>query len=425
MTRHVALALIICVCASDGVVAAKARQRSAEPTVRLDRPVREQGTIRFQMRPDRWYRNGQGAKKAAVNLLEIPGVAELSFRQAPEACQLRWVWNRKLKAEHLIVNIPELPGPDDYFVLYTWDAKKGRLDAYVNDTALRLPDTKLRSWKMPPVNEILPGDGQFQIGSLSAEPRYLRQQQAEARVPDRLRGRHAALFGVTPDREPIKVEGRLGKLIYRSALDNPQSVAGWVMEGPGIVRFQDGWMEMASKRPDGPDGHLVHWCPRDFPDRFVAAWEIKPVSRYGLCIVFFAAKGERGQDIFDKDLPKRTGVFSQYTRGAIKSYHVSYYANTPFNPGRITSNMRKNNWFYLVSNGPPGISPGSTDPHKVRLVKDGPHTQLLVDGRVIIDFVDDGKRYGPVHADGKIGLRQMQWMVARYRNFRVWDLTGE
>ncbi len=59
----------------------------------------------------------------------------------------------------------------------------------------------------------------------------------------------------------------------------------------------------------------------------------------------------------------------------------------------------------------------------MRLIKDGAHIQLQVDGRVSIDYTDPGTaRYGPIHTDGKIGLRQMQWTIAQYRNFRVWEL---
>jgi hypothetical protein len=53
------------------------------------------------------------------------------------------------------------------------------------------------------------------------------------------------------------------------------------------------------------------------------------------------------------------------------------------------------------------------------LIKDGAHIQLQVDGKVIIDWTDVGSRYGPVLGGGKIGLRQMQWTQAQYRNFRV------
>jgi hypothetical protein len=105
-------------------------------------------------------------------------------------------------------------------------------------------------------------------------------------------------------------------------------------------------------------------------------------------------------------------------------YHISYYASTPSSPGRITSNLRKNKGFYLVANGPPGIEPGSDAVHAVRLIKDGVHVQLQVDGKVIIDWTDDRQRYGPVLGSGKIGLRQMQWTEAWYHDFRVYELKS-
>jgi len=61
--------------------------------------------------------------------------------------------------------------------------------------------------------------------------------------------------------------------------------------------------------------------------------------------------------------------------------------------------------------------------HEVRLIKDGAHVQLQVDGRVIIDFLDDGRRYKAVLGAGKIGFRQMGPTVARYRRFRVQALA--
>ena len=408
--------------AAETAHSAESQAESVKTSIEPPQAVGEQAAIAFQMRPDKWYGNGEGQPKIAVKLLSIPGLAECSFQQASDMCRLIWAWDASIKTEGLDVPIPELPGPESYSVIYTWDAKAGRFNGYVNGIPLRLPDTEASPWTMEPADKILAFESPFAVSDVLCEPRYVTEKEAAQRVADSVRGRHADLFGVHAERDPMDVQGRLGLPIYQAALGSPESVNDWVMEGPGIVRSIDGWMEMASERPQGPDGHFVYWCPRDFPDGFVAEWEAMPVSNYGLCIVFFAAKGERGEDIFDENLPKRTGIFNQYTKGAILSYHMSYYANTPDSPGRITTNMRKNNKFYLVSNGPPGILPGSTEPHKIRLIKDKAHAQLLVDGRVIIDFQDDGKRYGPPLQDGKIGFRQMQWMAARYRDLQVWEL---
>ena len=111
-----------------------------------------------------------------------------------------------------------------------------------------------------------------------------------------------------------------------------------------------------------------------------------------------------------------------YIRGDINCYHISYYANIPTNPGRIVSNLRKNNGFYLVSNGPPGVPGGSKDVHKITLVKNNGTIKLGVDGKTIIDWQDDGVKYGPVHGKGSLALRQMKWMKARYRNFKIWEV---
>lgn len=210
-----------------------------------------------------------------------------------------------------------------------------------------------------------------------------------------------------------------GKLLYESPLASGKDVAGWIMEGPGTTVFEDGWMRMYSP---GEKWHHVFWCPVDFPSRFVAEWEVQNLHPdAGLLIVFFAAKGVDGEDIFDPRLPRRDGTFKYYTKDKIRSYHISYYANNPKNPERELAHLRKNNAFELVQTGGEGIPKHSTDIHNIRLVKDDAHILFFVDGRKVIDWIDDGKSLGPVYGEGKIGFRQMQWSNFRYRNFKVWE----
>lgn len=211
-----------------------------------------------------------------------------------------------------------------------------------------------------------------------------------------------------------------GKLLYESALSSPQNVQGWRMEGPGEIEFQDGWMHMYSS---GEKWHHVFWCPQDFPNRFIAEWEMQNMEpNAGLCIVFFAAKGIHGESIFDPKLPKRDGTFKQYTKGQINNYHISYYANNPKKPNRGNSHLRKNKGFVVVQRGKVGIPTKSTKIHKIRLIKDGAHIIMFVDQRKIIDWTDDGEKYGPVLKDGKIGFRQMRWTHFRYRKLKIWAL---
>jgi len=213
------------------------------------------------------------------------------------------------------------------------------------------------------------------------------------------------------------------KLLFESTMKTPESVKGWKMEGPGTVDFRNGWMHMFSPEEKM---HHVYWCSETFPSSFIAEWEAQNLETdSGLNIVFFAAKGESGEDIFDQILPKRNGDFKQYTRGKIVSYHISYYANAANEPDRGHANLRKNNKFILVQKGEEGIPAKSKKIHKIRLIKDGSHIVMFIDDRKIIDWIDNGKAYGPVLTDGKIGFRQMKSTHFRYRNFKVWSLRSE
>lgn len=214
---------------------------------------------------------------------------------------------------------------------------------------------------------------------------------------------------------------RKGELLYQSAMSDRLSVDGWVMEGPGVLGFDNGWMQMHSP---AEEMHHVFWCPEDFPSAFVAEWEVQNLNpEAGLVIVFFAATGEAKQDIFDAGLPPRDGTFDQYTLGKIRSYHISYYANAAHNPNRGHANLRKNNTFTLLQEGAEGIPADSTNIHKIRLLKDGARIAMSVDGRTVIDHVDDAAK-GPVLGAGKIGFRQMKWTRFQYRNLKVWSLNN-
>ena len=163
----------------------------------------------------------------------------------------------------------------------------------------------------------------------------------------------------------------------------------------------------------------LSWCPKIFPDSFVAQWEMQNQNLdAGLCIVFFAATGLKGEDVMNPSLPKRDGTFSQYNNQALKNYHISYYANNPGKPDRKMARLRKNPGKKIVSEGPRGIEVSSSKTHKVTLIKEGARIRLYVDKRPIIDWTDEDKALG----SGKIALRQMKWTRFRYRNFTVWGL---
>jgi hypothetical protein len=220
---------------------------------------------------------------------------------------------------------------------------------------------------------------------------------------------------------PGGLEG--GKLLYQATMANPESVGGWRMEGPGEVLFKDRWMHMQSPNEKM---HHVFWCPKRFPESFIAQWEAQNMETdAGLCIVFFAAAAfDDDGSIFHDGLPGRDGTFSHYTKGSIRCYHSSYYANTPHNPDRQQTNLRKNPGFHLVQEGKEGIPTEAKAVHTITLAKHGSHIRLWVDDDKIIDWTDMGEDGGEPHGDGFIGFRQMRWTHFRYRNFRVWETRG-
>jgi hypothetical protein len=156
----------------------------------------------------------------------------------------------------------------------------------------------------------------------------------------------------------------------------------------------------------------------------MAEWEMQNLNpKAGLCIVFFAAKGVNGEDVMDPALEKRTGVFSQYTKGDLNNYHISYYTNNPKKPNRPFSHLRKNKGFKTVQYGARGIPVNSTATHQLQLIKKENHISMSVDGREIINWKDESKELGLPLAEGKFAFRQMQWSHFTYKNLKIWNIN--
>jgi hypothetical protein len=385
------------------------------------------GTISFKLHTDKAYHNGQGQGECHQSLVKLPGVTEIAFSRRDEVINLSWTWERDagsgIHFGGITTDLADIPGPETFFLQYTWDSARGLSEGYFNGQPLRVPGAIFTPWWVESqATAIVVGEGELRVSDATVEASYTPPEQARMAVPSEFHGRHADLIGFSRPPVPLDVGSRRGELLYEALMDTPESVAGWVQEGPLDLRFADSRMLMRSA---AFAGNVVFWCPRDFPDRFVAEWVFEPLSEHGLAIVFFAAQGENGEDIFDSSLPERDGEFTHYTKGAITSYHISYFANiAEFQMGRPDSNLRKNNRFYRVSGGPVAIPPGATGWQHMCLVKDGNRIQLFANGTICVDWTDDDpERYGPPHGGGKIGLRQMTPTIGAYRNFRVWTLS--
>lgn len=410
--------------------------------------VSARGSLGFWFHVDRDYYNGVRPQGELVRLVEAPGVLKIdldtpSISDAAAAAafvknetaesrtggkppssvvNLEMTWLGE-KGTTFYLHLDRLPGPAWYYLAYRWDSEQGLFDGFLNGTPLRLPGAKLTPWTITP--QAVPFTLADKVEEFELSGDLWSDDQIKSRLARRDHADMSSRIGFAPKTPMEDVEPLKGALRYAPDFTQESTFAAWRMEGPGVTRLQDGWLHMESAMKDSPGlggGHFVYWPAEVLPADFVAEWEFQPLSDRGLCIVFLAARGQKGEHLSDKGLAPRDGTFRGYIQGDINAYHISYFADAPDNPGRTTSNMRKNNGFYLVANGPMGIPGGSRAIHRVTLVKRGGHVQLGVDGQSIIDWTDDGAQYGPVLGEGQIGFRQMKWITGRYRNFKVWDV---
>ena len=363
--------------------------------------------------------NGPGIEAGAFTVLELPGLAALKVWWYHGYVGINWEGAEGIPS--LPIELPGIPAPQWLHLCYTWNAQAGILDGYINGSPLRLSGARIAPWAPPaPVGQATLHASNRTVAGLHIFDQPVSCDEARAAVPSIYRGALDHSLGAQA-LGPLDPETWRGTPLFEIPLTGSDAIAGWQMEGPGIVEFVDGWMRMRSSEPDsnGPSGHIVHWCNHELPSDFLLEFDVRILSPRGLNIIFFCARGRNGEDACDPSLTPRTGVFGHYTNGDIDCYHTSYYAHTPDVGGRTTSNLRNNHGFYLVDNGPIGIPPASTAIHHVALLKRGGMIRLGVDGRCVIDWHDDGQRYGPILGSGKFALRQMKWTVAEYCNLRI------
>ena len=209
--------------------------------------------------------------------------------------------------------------------------------------------------------------------------------------------------------------------VYETDFQSQNELQDWCLEGGLRMEIEDGNLVLESRRAVD-NNHLVCWLKQEMPADFLLEFTVSPENRdRGLNIVFFNARGIRGENIFDPPLKPRDGTFVQYHSGDLNNYHCSYWAGN-----RGFSNLRKNKGFHLVAEGGQDkILHGEEGTFQtVRVYKKGGMIRVLVDDVVIIAWDDDGKTYGPVYKhSGWIGLRQMGHTIrCRYGRFAVYPL---
>ena len=218
-----------------------------------------------------------------------------------------------------------------------------------------------------------------------------------------------------------------GKLIYENPLSCEADIQGFVLEGSANISFPEGRLrlENALSAAEGQKANYVLGCPEDFPSDVRIEWKFQPMKEPGLAILFFAAKGRNGEDIFDTSLAKRTGEYVQYHHGDINAFHVSYFRRKePDERALHTCNLRKSYGFHLVAQGGDPIPDADEckQMYQIALEKKDNIVRFLVEEVEVFRFVDDGETYGPLLSGGRIGFRQLAPMIGEYADLKVYAL---
>ncbi|UQZ35653.1 DUF1961 domain-containing protein [Paenibacillus sp. PK3_47] len=213
--------------------------------------------------------------------------------------------------------------------------------------------------------------------------------------------------------------------IYHNSLAGPEQMDGFRMEGDGITSFPMGRLRLESTRSaeEGQKANIVLWCPEDFPADHAVSWKFRPLREPGLAILFLAAAGWEGKDLFDPSLPARTGEYDQYHHGAMNAFHISYFRRMWQEERSFhTCNLRKSYGFHLVAQGAdplPDVADMSEE-YQMLVVKQGAEVTFAVNGLPLLHWSDDGSSFGPVLGGGKVGFRQMAPLIAEYSDLTVY-----
>lgn len=216
-----------------------------------------------------------------------------------------------------------------------------------------------------------------------------------------------------------------GELIYENPLARKEDLRDFRLEGQAKISFPAGRMllENAESAELGQKANYVLWCEKDFPADFLMEISFRPVREPGLAMIFFAAAGQKGEDLFSPSLKERTGEYPQYHHGDINAFHLSFFRRKEKDERRFhTCNLRKSYGLHMAAQGADPIpdAADADEPYTLSLLKRGAEVRFAVNGLEVLRFTDDGKTYGPILGGGKIGLRQLAPMAGEYADLRIW-----
>ncbi len=218
------------------------------------------------------------------------------------------------------------------------------------------------------------------------------------------------------------------KLIYENPLMTEEDVKDFVLEGEAHITFENQRMRLKNKLDFEifeQKANYVFWCPIEFPNSVKIEFDFFPIQEPGLCMLMFAAKGAKGEDIFQEGLLKRTGEYDCYLHGDINLYHLSYFRRM-YDTERAfhICQLRKSNGGHKLEAGGDPI-PNIKDcinPYHITLIKKDGHILFYINDLKVIDYVDNGVDFGEALTNGKIGFRQMASTIAEYSNLKVYEI---
>lgn len=216
-------------------------------------------------------------------------------------------------------------------------------------------------------------------------------------------------------------------LLYYNRLACEDDIKDFILEGQANISFHNGCLQMENmlSEKEGQKANYVFWCPQEFPSDIRIEWDFKPITEVGLCMLFFAAKGRNGRDLFDTTLNKRNGEYPLYHHGDINAFHVSYYRRKELKEREFhTCNLRKSYGFHLVAQGADPIPDAAdcNDFYHLAIERKGGKIGFYINDLQIFEYEDDGYSYGEKLGSGKIGFRQLAPLVARYKELRVYEI---
>ena len=206
----------------------------------------------------------------------------------------------------------------------------------------------------------------------------------------------------------MQVPGYGTKLTFQETFNT--NLENWKKEGIGNVELtSEGKAAMRlGKESEG----LALWALKEINYDFQLEFNLTIPAKNGLFIIILCAHGLHGEDILD-DLPDRSGVLEDYSKGNIRSYHISSHCYTAEGNHIPGSKMRKNPGHLLLAKS-------ETDPctsdrmYYIDVVKTGNRIRYYVDDMLILDFRDRGG-FGPIYSEGRVGF----WMGGKPEEFTV------